>query len=122
MSQVRNAYKHIKQISPDSDHIMMAYSARQYSGHHDDGKHGTSRRLTAILADRNSVNVTVFVTRTFGGLHIGPKRFMLIERAAKEALNKINQEQSIPTVTFTVLIVKLLRLWINNNDHISYQS
>ena len=86
-TEAKLAYKKVKQLVPDADHIMMSYVFRQYSGYHDDGEHAAGKKLSSILADRNATNTAVFVTRVFPGTHIGPKRFIYIEKAAKEALN-----------------------------------
>ena len=87
VTEVRNAYYKAKQLSPDADHIMVSYAIKHHSGHHDDSEHGASKRLLSILQDRNARNMAVFVARYYGGLHLGPKRFVYIEKAAKEAFN-----------------------------------
>ena len=46
-----------------------------------------------MLFDRNSTKTAVFVARTYGGIPLGPKRFIFIEKAARDALNKLVEEQ-----------------------------
>ena len=88
-TDVRLAYKKVRQIAPDADHIMMAYAIKQHSGYHDDGEHMAGKRISSILADRVTTNTVIFVSRIYGGVHLGPKRFLLIEKVAREALNKL---------------------------------
>ena len=94
-SEVKIAYKKAKQIAPEADHVIMAYSVKQYDGAHDDGEHGASKRILSILKDRNSVDKVVFVTRIFGGQHLGPKRFLHIEKAAKDALHQLQSSSPL---------------------------
>ena len=86
-TEVRLAYKRIKQIVPEADHIVMVYSVKQYLGCHDNGEHAAGMKLQRILMDRNTKDTVVFVMRVFGGIHIGPKRFILIEKVARQALD-----------------------------------
>ena len=81
------AYKKIKQISPDADHIMLAYAVKQHQGYHDNGEHSAGKKLSRILSDRVATNTAIFVTRIYGGRHLGPKRFVHIEKAGRDALN-----------------------------------
>jgi putative IMPACT (imprinted ancient) family translation regulator len=52
----------------------------------DDGEDGAGMRLSQLLQLRNEMNVLVVVTRWFGGIHLGPKRFAHIVAAAQEVL------------------------------------
>ena len=45
VTEIKLAYKRIKQLSPEADHIMMAYNIKNYSGYHDAGEHGARKRL-----------------------------------------------------------------------------
>ena len=53
--------------------------------HIDDREIGGGFRCYQALGDEE--NVAVFVVRKFDGVHIGPKRFELIRKSAKAALN-----------------------------------
>ena len=88
-AEVKLAYKKIKQISPEADHVMMAYTFKQHSGYHDNSEHGAGKRLQELLATRNMHNISIFVARVYGGIPLGPKCFMLIEHVAREALNAV---------------------------------
>ena len=45
-SDVRLAYKRVKQLFPESDHIMMAYVLKDHSGWQDDSNQGQVKRFT----------------------------------------------------------------------------
>ena len=89
--EIRLAYNRIKLTYPESDHIISAYHVKSHWGHHDDGEHGAARRLLKILEDRMMSNVAVFVTREYGGIHLGPRRYINIEKVAREVLNEMHQ-------------------------------
>lgn len=52
----------------------------------DDGEDGAGIRLSQLLQLRNEMNVLVVVTRWFGGIHLGSKRFAHIVAAAQSVL------------------------------------
>ncbi|GAA6030104.1 hypothetical protein JCM8097_009259 [Rhodosporidiobolus ruineniae] len=52
----------------------------------DDGETAAGSRLAQLLTLLDVENVMVVVTRWYGGVHLGPKRFQLINAAAREAL------------------------------------
>ena len=78
--------REIKQLFPDSDHILMAYKLRNYSGHHDDGEFGASSKLEQMLLSSAKENLVVFVSRVYGGIQLGQCRHVLIEKVAREAM------------------------------------
>ena len=86
--EVRLAYKKAKQLFPESDHIVLAYAVKTYTGYHDNGEHGAGKRMLQLLLNRCQNNTVVFVMRRFGGIHLGQRRFMYMEKVAKDALNK----------------------------------
>lgn len=53
----------------------------------DDGETAAGGRLAHLLSILELENVIVVVTRWYGGVHLGPDRFKLINRAAREALD-----------------------------------
>ena len=85
--EVKLAYKKVKQLVPEADHVIMAYTFKQHIGYHDCGEHGAGKKLMQILSNRSAKNIAVFVSRVFGGIPLGPKRFMMIEKVAREALD-----------------------------------
>ena len=91
-SEICLAYSKLKLLYPESDHIMIAYVIKSYSGHHDNGEHGASAKLLKILMDRSLNNTALFVTCEFGGIHLGPRRFLHFEKASRSALDELSQE------------------------------
>ena len=85
---IKLAYKKLKMMYPESNHIVMAYTLKKYTGNHDDGEYGASKKLLQWLLNRGYPNIAVFVTREYGGVHLGQRRFLHIEKAAREALVK----------------------------------
>ena len=49
-NDVTTAYKKIKLLFSESDHIMLAYSVKNYEGWHDDGEHAAGSRIIEILS------------------------------------------------------------------------
>ena len=91
-SEVRLAYKQLKLQYPECDHTILAYKIKDFDGYHDDGEHGAGHRLVKMLHDRNSHNTAVFVTREYGGIHLGTRRFIHIEKVARDALDILAAE------------------------------
>ena len=89
-SEIKLAYKKVKQLTPEADHIILSYVMGKHSGHHDSGEHGAGQKMSNILADRNTTNTAVFVSRVYSGIPLRHKRFAIIDRIVKQVLN--NQE------------------------------
>ena len=60
----------------------------------DDGEDGAGIRLSQLLQLRNEMNVLVVVTRWFGGIHLGSKRFAHIVAAAQSVLVEHHSQTS----------------------------
>ena len=58
----------------------------------DDGEDGSGSRLAQLLAVRKEDGVLVVVSRWFGGIHLGPKRFAHIVNAAREILDDCHEK------------------------------
>ena len=116
LHEVRRAYKKVRLLHPRADHVIAAYSVRNYRGYQDDGEHGAGVKLintldppvrkdddpnenedetddegfTKVNRKRNDpLNISVFVVRNFGGLHMGAERFKIIKNIAIEAVNRM---------------------------------
>ena len=87
--EVNAAYVKMRMLYQESDHIMMGYSVKQYTGHHDNGEHTAGRKILQVLMQKGHINTAVFVTREHGGPQLGPRRFIHIESAARNALNQL---------------------------------
>ena len=59
--------------------------APTYQDYDDDGESAAGGRLLHLLQLMDVWNVVVVVTRWYGGVHLGPDRFRLINAAAREA-------------------------------------
>lgn len=91
-NHVQMAYKKVRQMYPSYDHIIMAFTAADQSGYQNDGEHGAGIKLHAKLMAENFQNVSVFVARNFGGVHMGPARFDCIHIVADQALEGLVKE------------------------------
>ncbi|KAF7191716.1 Protein IMPACT-like [Pseudocercospora fuligena] len=60
----------------------------QYQDCDDDGETAAGGRLLHLLELMNSWNVMVVVTRWYGGIHLGPDRFRLINQCGRDAVVK----------------------------------
>ena len=70
-TDVKLAYRRIKQLYPESDHIIMAYSYKDYTGYQDNGEYGAAKRIDQIIANAHRKNIAVFVTRDYSSIHLG---------------------------------------------------
>ena len=56
--------------------------------HDEDGETGAGRGMSHLLRVTGSGNVCVVVARWFGGVHLGPARFQLINNCARDMLER----------------------------------
>lgn len=52
----------------------------------DDGEDAAGSRLAHLLEMRHEDGIAIVVSRWFGGIHLGPKRFAHINNVARELL------------------------------------
>ena len=52
----------------------------------DDGEDAAGSRLAHLLEMRHEDGIVIVVSRWFGGIHLGPKRFAHINNVARELL------------------------------------
>ncbi|KAJ2644864.1 hypothetical protein GGF44_000357 [Coemansia sp. RSA 1694] len=88
---VRDELMRDKKIA-QATHNILAYRIRLENGsicqdNDDDGETAAGKRLGHLLQLVEAENVVVVVTRWFGGTHLGPDRFKLINIAARQALD-----------------------------------
>lgn len=95
ISEVRLAYRKLLSC-PDAaraSHNVMAYKLGGELGWEDDGEHGAGRFLAHWLKGKKEVdNITVFLTRHYGGERLGAKRFELMREAAKLACEELAEQ------------------------------
>ena len=60
----------------------------------DDGEDGAGSRMAQLLHFREETNVLVVVSRWFGGIHLGPKRFAHISNVSRELLVRWHEEKN----------------------------
>ena len=70
--------------------LYQADGARTSSCFVDDGEHGMGRAMRNKLQELGARNVAVFVTRVYGGKHIGPKRFSVVKDLIKRVVEKLS--------------------------------
>ena len=94
--EVRRAYRKLYRENPSATHVIGAYHLKNHKGHQDDSEYGAGSRLLKMIEKQYTVNTAVFVVRIYGGRHLGPKRFNIIQDVAKEALTRAGAEQKKP--------------------------
>lgn len=98
VQQVQNCYDALCLQVPNATHISCAYKLpgvdiTTAQGSIDDGEHGAGRVLLNTLFKAKVSNKAIFVTRHYGGQHIGALRFQLIDKAAQSALNTLLKKE-----------------------------
>ena len=93
---LKKMYLRMRQQHPTANHIIMAYKIDAVSdpkkvlkGSCADGESHADVKLTAVLEKTYMSNVVVFVTRYYGGVHLGGLRLKLISDCGRLALNKL---------------------------------
>lgn len=96
LNDVRALYKAVllNANNLSASHNIAAYrlytplGAKTTAGYNDDGDFGMGRAARDILQKENAQNIAVFVTRFYGGDHLGPKRFRVVQDLVKSVLPK----------------------------------
>ncbi|KAJ2162297.1 hypothetical protein GGF46_000788 [Coemansia sp. RSA 552] len=88
---VRSTLLQDKKIA-QATHNILAYRIKLENGsisqdNDDDGETAAGKRLGHLLQLLGAEDVMVVVTRWYGGTHLGPDRFKLINNAARQALD-----------------------------------
>ena len=91
-TEIRIAYKKVKHLFPESDNVILAYVLKDHTGWSDDYEHGAGKKTLQLLLNRGQTYTAVFILRKFGGIHLGPRRFLYMQKVAKEALDKLSAE------------------------------
>ena len=77
----------------DITHFMVGYHID--NSYVDDGEDGGSKEIQKLLKELKITNVLVVVTRVFGGVHIGNKRWVLLRKCALQALQRAGYNANI---------------------------
>lgn len=91
---VQKLYDAICLKVPDATHVVCAFKLpgidiATTQGFVDNCEYGAGRVLLNLLNKTKAVNKAIFVTRHYGGQHIGALRFQLIEKVADSALQQV---------------------------------
>ncbi|KAI8914422.1 ribosomal protein S5 domain 2-type protein [Gorgonomyces haynaldii] len=73
-------------------HSPFAFRFHNTQGSHSDGETGAGPKLLHLLEQTNTTNTLVLVSRHFGGIKLGPKRFQLINQAAHLVIKQLSQK------------------------------
>lgn len=97
LKEIENFYLHLRLAEPEATPIMCAFKLpgvdfTRQQGFLDDGEFGGGRVLMKTLQKHQACNQAVFVTRHYGGKHLGAVRFNMIEKCADQALKKLQQQ------------------------------
>ena len=81
----------------NAHHLIYAYSINdetgmRITGHSDDGEWAASKLLETLLADNQTRNLLVAVSRRHDGPNLGKQRFSSIVSVAKEAIDLLDSE------------------------------
>lgn len=96
VQKVQQAYIAVAQRFPSADHIIAAYGLRDMEtnsvklGHADDREYGAGMCIRKTLAAIKAKNTAVFITRQFGGIHLGIERFKTIQKLTEQAVELLN--------------------------------
>ena len=75
------------------DHLMMAYRIvrdnKLIQGSVSDGEHFGDLEILELLKRKERANVVIFVSREYGGVHLGRRRFQIIKQVAETVLDHV---------------------------------
>lgn len=89
MNELHLAYIKMFQNNPSADHIIAAYSCERQTGFQDDSEFGSGYRVLQVLEQTGVGDIAVFITRDYGGEHLGPQRFQTMRDLADKVLQKL---------------------------------
>ena len=92
LQQVREAYLKMRYDFPNADHIVMAYRVGDYEGSCDDEEYFAGDKLLRLLISKNTKNVVTFVARKYGGVHLGPRRFVIYQKMVEASIKTLGKK------------------------------
>jgi hypothetical protein len=81
LADVRMAYKAISSIpqAAKCTHLISAYKIdEKIKGYQDDGDYGFGQQIMRTITDKGQQGMVYFLTRHFGGRHLGRRRFQIV--------------------------------------------
>ena len=104
--EINELYVKMKLIQPGARHIVCAYWLEgecfyQNKDFHDDDEAGAGKHILEYMLKNGLKNRVIFVSRKYGGVRMGPERFMCYLDVSKEITAKyINSDVAKPPVTY----------------------
>jgi hypothetical protein len=98
--ECRMAYKAISTMAnvARKTHLISAYKLLSgHGGWNDDGDHGLGRFIHRLMTDRGLTDKMIFLTREYGGQHLGQVRFEIIRQLITDIERNENMTTSSPT-------------------------
>lgn len=92
---VQNNHKRGVTGGPDTSSVVVIVR----HDNNDDGEDGAGSKLAYLLDIRKETNILIVVSRWFGGIHLGPKRFAHIVNVARELLSQVSDTTTTTTTT-----------------------
>ena len=94
LDTINLAFKKIKQLEGKADHIMLAYrivkeEGKIMQGSVHDGEYFGDLEVLETMKRKEKADIAVFVVREYGGIHLGKKRFQIIQDVAVEVIDKM---------------------------------
>lgn len=89
---LHQVYIKLFQKYPSADHIAVAAIINGEEAFHDNGEFGCGFRILRCLQNAAVQNTAVFLIRYFGGVHLGPRRFVIMTDMVSAALDKIAEQ------------------------------
>ena len=90
MQAAHLAYCQMRIIEPAADHIMAGFHVADVKGSCDDRDHSGGVEIRKQIQKANKKNLIVFVSRLYGGIHLGSDRFKIIRSLVKECFQIID--------------------------------
>lgn len=102
INEARAAYAKLLRdpVKLRATHNMAAYrlyspeNTKVQDGFEDDGEHGGGRSILKTIMKAGEKDIIVFVTRQYGGQHLGLRRFDLINEAVTNAMAVLKQDEA----------------------------
>jgi hypothetical protein len=92
IEDVRTAYKAILAIpeAAKCTHVISAYNLQGTGkGYQDDGDFGFGQQMLRTMIDKGQDGYVFFLTRQYGGTHLGRKRFQIVHELIKQAIERV---------------------------------
>jgi hypothetical protein len=96
LEDARTAYRAISldPFAASSTHIISAYWLEsEEQGYYDDHDHGLGKHLLGVMQHADMINTICFLTREYGGQHLGFRRFEIVSELVDDIFDKVQNQQ-----------------------------